>query len=308
MKQVLFVILFFTFTEGIIYAQNDSNKEVHLHYVNANAPNFYKALNMNVVDSGNIKIFYALNATDISKPETYDDLQCLEIGSHLSKYFSYYVSNSDSLVTDWVKKHPNVQVKEIPTQLGAKGKFEGWSEYIFSEYFKDFSKKELTEYARMPFGLDKYDAQYSESIPVQNWAVSDDTLTVAGFLCQKATCKFRGRQYTAWFTMDIPINNGPWKFGGLPGLILKVYDKDKLYTFECVGIEKNKQKFPIKINKVYEQYRKTDRQKLWKTKKEVQEHYSDVLMAATGAGMLRFSSNDPTYREAQAPYNPLELE
>lgn len=59
-------------------------------------------------------------------------------------------------------------------------------------------------------------------------------------------CYFRGRSYVAWFTMDIPIENGPWKFAGLPGLILKVYDDKKLYDFECVKIEKNKISFPIK--------------------------------------------------------------
>ncbi|MDR2651853.1 MAG: hypothetical protein LBC68_06010 [Prevotellaceae bacterium] len=34
---------------------------------------------------------------------------------------------------------------------------------------------------------------------------------------------------------DIPIDNGPWKFGGLPGM--KVYDNDKKFVFECIGIQ-----------------------------------------------------------------------
>jgi len=303
MKQVLIFFLFCAFSIGAGFAQNDS-----ITYVNSWAPRSFSVLNMNVVDSGSIKIFYALNATDINKPETYDDLQCLEIGSHLSKYFSWYVYKSDSLVTDWKKKNPNVQDRKIPMQLGVKGKFNGWTEYIYSEYFKDFSKNELTEYARMPFYLEKYNAQYSESIPVQNWAVSDETQTVAGYSCQKATCKFRGREYTAWFTTDIPINNGPWKFGGLPGLILKAYDKDKLFTFECVGIENHKQKFPVEMNKMFEQYKKTDRQKLWKTKKEAQENYHKLIVLAGGRDFINFDPNGGHYEEQQAPYNPLELE
>lgn len=160
----------------------------------------------------------------------------------------------------------------------------------------------------MPHGLEKFDARYSETLPVQNWVVADETQTVAGYLCQKATCQFRGREYTAWFSMDIPINNGPWKLGGLPGLILKAYDKDKLYSFECVGIENHKQKFPVKMNKAFEQYMKTDRKKLWKYKKEVQEDYLKVSLAATGRGSIRFSATDPLYRERQLPYIPLELE
>ena len=306
MKQVLLFFLFCVFSIGVNFAQNNST--YNWVYINATAPHPFSNMNMDSVDSGNLRFFYALNATDISNPETYDDLQCLEIGSKLSKYFSNYVYKNDSLATDWKKKNPNVQDKKIPRQFGVKGKFKGWTEYIYSEYFKDFQKNELTEYARMPFGLDKYDAQYSESIPVQNWVISDETLTVAGYLCQKAICKFRGREYTAWFTTDIPINNGPWKFGGLPGLILKVYDKDKLFTYECVRIENHKQKFSIEKNKVFERYKKTDREKLWKTKKDAQENYQKLLSAITGRSFLSFSSADPTYREAQAPYNPLELE
>ena len=298
MKQALIIILFCSLPIGVNFAQENTP---NVYYLNPLAPLSFKTLNMNVVDSGNVKFFYALNATDISKPETYDDLQCLEIGFHLSKYFSFYVSNSDSLVSDWVKKNPNVQDDKIPKQLGDKGKFEGWSEYIYSEYYKDFSKNELTEYARMPQYLDKYNAQYSESIPVQKWVVSDDTLTVAGYLCQKATCMFRGREYIAWFTMDILISNGPWKFGGLPGLMLKVYDRDKLYNFECVGIENHKQKYPIQMNKIFEQFKKTDRQKLWKTKKEVQEDWHKLLMAASGSDYFVVGG-------IQLPYNPLELE
>jgi len=136
MKQLLFIFLFLAFSIGANFAQKNSPDEVH--YVNAWAPFAQRTWNMNVVDSGTVKVFYALNAADTGKPETYDDLQCLEIGSHLSKYFSSYVYNSD------------------------------------------------------------------------------DTLTVAGYVCQKATCLFRGRDYTAWFSNDIPISNGPWKFGGFP--------------------------------------------------------------------------------------------
>jgi len=179
------------------------------------------------------------------------------------------------------------------------GKFQGWSEYLFSEYFKDFSTNELTEYARMPLGLVKSNSQYTEPIPVQNWILGDDTLTVAGYVCQKAICKFRGREYTAWFTTDIPISNGPWKFGGLPGLILKAYDKDRLYTFECVGIENHKEKYPITKLKTFQLYDKMDRMKVWKLKKSIQEnHYR----------LVGLSPKDGKPFPKLYPYNPLELE
>ena len=59
-----------------------------------------------------------------------------------------------------------------------------------------------------------------------NWKLNNDTKKIGNFNCQKATIKFRGRNYTAWFTNEIPVRYGPWKFQGLSGLILEVYDDD----------------------------------------------------------------------------------
>lgn len=68
------------------------------------------------------------------------------------------------------------------------------------------------------------------------WELSDETKEVNQFPCQKATCSFRGRNFTAWFTSKIPISLGPWKFNGLPGLILEVYDDKNEYYFEAQAI------------------------------------------------------------------------
>jgi GLPGLI family protein len=72
--------------------------------------------------------------------------------------------------------------------------------------------------------------------------------------------------------MDIPLNNGPWKFGGLPGLILKVYDEHQQYTFECIRIENTQNKFSIMIYD-YENYSKIERKKLLQLQKGLHEDY-----------------------------------
>jgi hypothetical protein len=126
---------------------------------------------MTVVDSGYVRVWYALNASDIRKPETYDDMQRLEIGSGISKYFSHFVYNNDSLITDWRKKHKNA--RGAPSWLGEEGKNNNWSEYYYSEYFKDFGKDTFTEYARMPWGgVPNY--QYTEAMPAQIWEMQAD--------------------------------------------------------------------------------------------------------------------------------------
>ncbi|WP_196887348.1 GLPGLI family protein [Aureivirga sp. CE67] len=67
------------------------------------------------------------------------------------------------------------------------------------------------------------DTIYTKDIhPALNWELSDETKKIHNFNCQKATLNFRGRKYIAWYTPEIPIFSGPWKFKGLPGLILEV--------------------------------------------------------------------------------------
>lgn len=87
---------------------------------------------------------------------------------------------------------------------------------------------------------------YVEKIPKMEWAIQPEHKTVLGYDCQKATCRFRGRDYTAWFAADIPLGYGPWKFGGLPGLILEVADTKGEYLFVATGVEKAKTDIQIK--------------------------------------------------------------
>ena len=86
---------------------------------------------------------------------------------------------------------------------------------------------------------------YEEDLTPQNWTIQYDTMTIAGYRCQNAICDYRGRSYEAWFTLDIPINEGPWKFYGLPGLIIKLFDTKHHYEFELVGFQKTDEKIDI---------------------------------------------------------------
>ncbi len=77
----------------------------------------------------------------------------------------------------------------------------------------------------------------ADSLDVFNWDIKQDTLSVLGLKCQKAEVNFRGRHYIAYFSKNIKISDGPWKFNGLPGLILKIYSTDNIYSFEAIKIE-----------------------------------------------------------------------
>ncbi len=64
----------------------------------------------------------------------------------------------------------------------------------------------------------------TEPIPILAWQLLPETKKIGMYVCQKASAVFRGRHYFAWYTSEIPVSAGPWKFTGLPGLILEVAD------------------------------------------------------------------------------------
>lgn len=67
----------------------------------------------------------------------------------------------------------------------------------------------------------------AEKRPVIDWKLQGETKKIGNFEAHKATGEFRGRLYTAWYTLDVPLPYGPWKLQGLPGLILEAYDQKK---------------------------------------------------------------------------------
>lgn len=69
-----------------------------------------------------------------------------------------------------------------------------------------------------------------------NWQIEDDTLTITGYLCQKATAKVRGREWTVWYTEEVPTTAGPWCLYGCPGLIVKA-EADGIHYFELQSLE-----------------------------------------------------------------------
>ncbi len=75
-------------------------------------------------------------------------------------------------------------------------------------------------------------------MPAIDWKTNGDTATFGGLHCQKATCHFKGRDYTAWFCPDLPVHIGPWKLSGLPGVIVDARDAKNEVVFKFDGVEK----------------------------------------------------------------------
>ncbi len=107
-------------------------------------------------------------------------------------------------------------------------------------YYVAKNYKDQTVTVRDFFGGNYF--SYSETSPVK-WKIEKETSKITTRAVQKATASYGGREWTAWFTTQIPISDGPYKFSGLPGLIIKMEDSKKDYRFELVKSEKLKSEY-----------------------------------------------------------------
>lgn len=98
-------------------------------------------------------------------------------------------------------------------------------------YSIEKDKKNQKTFFKDRIGRDVY--TYEEDRPI-NWKISSETMKIGEYKVQKAETDFGGRKWTAWFTTDLPYQDGPYKFGGLPGLIVKVEDDKGEYSFDLM--------------------------------------------------------------------------
>jgi GLPGLI family protein len=74
-----------------------------------------------------------------------------------------------------------------------------------------------------------------EALEKQDWTLTDAQDSICGYACQSATTKYHGLTWNVFYTEDVPASIGPWKLGGLPGLITKATDAKGIHTFTLYG-------------------------------------------------------------------------
>ena len=196
-----------------------------------------------MIDRAHMKCLYRYVYTfDTLKNELRDDLLILQIGKEVSKCYSYYTFQCDSLrrTPDGAKVWSELFRRAIEKD-GIYGDFPHvrMSTYVY----KNYPTRQMTITDR----ISSQGYRYVDSLHAQTWTMGDSTRQVLGYTCQQATADFRGRRWTAWFATDIPVSDGPWKLGGLPGLILEAYDEGQQHVFTAVGLERVKDE-PIIFN------------------------------------------------------------
>jgi len=109
---------------------------------------------------------------------------------------------------------------------------------------KNLKTQSITKYIVSPISRDKF---YINIVEKLNWNLLPDIKKIGDIQCQKAETDYGGRHWTAWFTKDIQISEGPYVFHGLPGLIVEIEDNNKEYAFKLVKIKKFNSKTTFSI-------------------------------------------------------------
>ncbi len=129
-------------------------------------------------------------------------------------------------------------------------------------------------------------------LPVLNWNILEETKRIGKFNCQKATTSFRGRKYEVWYTLEIPISNGPWKLHGLPGLILEAQTDDSLFSYVLESVDLSEKNINlIKEPKLGERCLLNDYQKV--RDKITQDALSKAITEVESKGASVYMSFDP---------------
>lgn len=110
---------------------------------------------------------------------------------------------------------------------------------ISSRVYKFYPGMKIQYADKIANGFTPTTIGYNEDLKF-NWNILSEKQKIGEYNAQKATVEFGGRTWTAWFSSDIPFQDGPYKFYGLPGLIVKIEDSDKNYSWVLQGNKKIK--------------------------------------------------------------------
>lgn len=191
-----------------------------------------------ITDTSNYQAIYNLiyqkDSTNVDSKQ--NEKMLLLIGEKYSLFESLSTKFNDSLKNALAQNNIDVSIaisKAIANRKKSRFKFKilksNNETLVYDSYFSDkFIYKDVEEL---------------------KWEITKTNQTINGYSCTLATTTFANRKYKAWFTSEIPINGGPYKFKGLPGLIIKIEDEQKHYIFELESFQKSKQIFEFDMSK-----------------------------------------------------------
>lgn len=235
--------------------------------------------------------------------ETYNTV--LQIGKTFTRFYDYSAYAVDSL-----SFIPDASEKEMGVLTGIRQT----AMYFFdSEVFQNLPSGEMTVIQEaVPYRL-----SYQEDLSAFDWVIEfEKDSTICGYSCNKATTTYGGRKWIVWFSSDIPASSGPWKFNGLPGLVLSAKDSEGLHEFKAIVFRKGKS--PI-LNPEYTDVHVSTREKVLKAKatsekniaagvKPDKSEIKDYFIIMNYSGNRIDYYNGMAVRNRPNGFQPLEIE
>ncbi len=198
------------------------------------------------------ELTYAPDSTDINELNTEDFY--LYLGNKVSIFASRGRTMSDSLKM-------NLQGRDIGSM-----DFEERAKRTKTEFesviYKGFPEEKIS----YSYKILRDNLKYEEDLNQFSWEILPENKLIEGYQSQKATTTFAGRNYIAWFTSEIPISEGPYKFNGLPGLILEISDVQNHYNYKLKSFEKFKN--PASVELKVSHFIKSDKKEILESIKE----------------------------------------
>ncbi|MFS4456688.1 GLPGLI family protein [Maribacter sp. 2304DJ31-5] len=125
--------------------------------------------------------------------------------------------------------HPEGAIPGVPMEVREEDmRYETYHILLFKEY----PTKTLKHHVSLKKDIDMV---LQQKMDLFDWKITFEKETILGLQCQQAKAHYKGRDYTAYFTTKLNFKGGPWKFHGLPGVILKVGSDDGHYFFEATA-------------------------------------------------------------------------
>lgn len=158
------------------------------------------------------------------KAKVLSEIMLLDIDKNGSKYYGQEKFLADSTSRADLER----QLKLSPNNISiSRNDKPGMITYKVTKQYPDFKTHLFTK-----ISSDSYKIEEDKK---PEWKILPDKQKIGEYNAQKATTKYGGREWTAWFSTDLPFQDGPYKFYGLPGLIVKIEDKTGSHSLTLVG-------------------------------------------------------------------------
>ena len=145
------------------------------------------------------------------------------------------------------------------------------SERFAPHVFKNHPEGKITTHDRV--FMDSF--EYEEPLYPFEWKLTGESEQWEGYAVQQAMTHYGGREWLAWFAPEIPFSDGPYKFGGLPGLILRLYDTRQHYVFELISLTPLELPGEIEISASHRL--RTTRKRFWEAERKFREDAVNIV-------------------------------